>query len=285
MGQSSSSTKNSHFAKLKASEQVAREATCLADLEKALVLIDAAIEMQPSYYMSYVSKGKLLIRMEKFEAALAALDEAREYADESGSCCHLIHLYKSQALEGVDEYEEAAMERARVPKHIREEQTETLERRRQTLIRAGASAVDVRYSGGAPNHDRSEGPRATTAGGEDTRKHRYDADGNSLTSDTFSDLSGSAPQSYIDPLTGQEVQQRGRRGDTIDDEDRARFQAYSDQCVFAVKRQQNIHNFLHGKRGWYVQSAGAKREATLRGDRRAKLDTFDSTRGTKAYKK
>ena len=182
--------------------------------EEALEDFNTAIEMQPTYYMAYLGRGRCLMKLSnRHEEAIHDFNEALMYSED----CHQARLYKAACLEELDEWEEASKERSRVPKAVRDQFNQSS----SPLLRKASSSPNV---------------ITTTTGGAEAAE-------------------------------GQSV----RKGDIVDEEDLERYEEFAKQWKEGKAREKNIQDFLHGRRGWYVQSAATKRAVAQRADQRTKL--------------
>ena len=115
MGQSCSARHKTHFDYIREAEHAAQKATP-DDLESAVGLYTLAVDEQPSYVMSYYGRGKALLELRLWKAAIADFDMAIELSPTLWAA----YFMKAEALENLGEEEVAAGVLAKIPRDIRD---------------------------------------------------------------------------------------------------------------------------------------------------------------------
>jgi tetratricopeptide (TPR) repeat protein len=111
-------------AKVKSHFELIREADACVDrgnasqesLETAVGLLTIAVDEQPTYAMSYYGRGKLLLKLRLYKAAIADFYKAIELS----RCLWAAHFMLAEALEALGEDETAAGVLAKIPRDVRD---------------------------------------------------------------------------------------------------------------------------------------------------------------------
>lgn len=136
-----------HFHFLDQAESLRKE----QKYDEALEQFDLAVESQPSYYFSYVRRAHLLAELGRFSEAQIDLDDALKLRPTDPD----VIVARIQLLEMQDEYELAAMEKARIPSQALKTQVEA--RLKQLAQPAGSDPDSVVVGTASHSHEPHDG--------------------------------------------------------------------------------------------------------------------------------
>jgi hypothetical protein len=280
----------------------AETASKAGHLDQALPLYDCAIEAHPQYYLSYLCRGKCFMSMGDYQDAIDDFEVAVSLSES----CYAARLLKVACLEEIEEFEEAAMERSRLPPEWKRKSVEQF----VSLPSKGTKISPLRLAPSAP----TAAPEGRKTKGEEAPSEvsaavaTRDADGfdgvgfpegaarpekegspskskssgtKSLRDSLCCNDDTAAPRYVaVEGATATTADGRPpRKGDIVDEEDKKRFAEYEAKWKAEATHARNIRNFINGKRGWYVQDPAKRRAATRRADRQQQLAMYDVGRG------
>lgn len=254
-----SQSRETHFSILRKAEKVLSDPTATdSALLEAAEKCSGAIEQCPSYPMSYYIKGKLLMRLKQWREAQLLLEQCVECKEDMYSA----YFYLAECLEEQDEYEQAMAVTHKVPKHLRGNIQEAMDRRkRQSQLveykRNSAQAHPFDVAAREPSAAEREGEGDQGCNCTNLREVCVSEDG------------ACDKDSTRNPEGDSDAIQRKRE---------AAFAA-------ALKHDSNSRKYRLGQRGVYVMSAADKAKARMRWDQKARFEALSResdrrTRGT-----